>query len=1057
LLRTVLFKKALVSGIILIFIGLSILPIISGDTNRVHSSDNTILKDNLDSAGNFSIVSRPAGQNEIDQMKNRYGVFDSNRNYNVMYDGFGTGLAPPSEEEYEVMLGSLFIVDTIVSPMPLFDSYDLSTDPCFPVVGNQGNQGSCAAWAATYYANGYIQAKNNNWSFASTGDTTQLLSPAWTFNKCNDGSSGSGSFPATNGFIMREVGACRWNHMPYNVSDYISWGNESAWRDAPVYRINEVYEFEYPYNTSTVEYIKYLIRSGIPVTFCLNASSYYSFGSDDVLGSTAMVGNLDHVNTIVGYDNTKKDNETGETGAFKVVNSWGNWGPNNNGYFWITYQAFLGPWNVGPVDFFVDRYINTSPSLLAVWHLNPSPDRDATVNVSIHSNNNLLDYKDPWWDGYSQSMHPYPSFMCLDITEFYDEWSSNASDFYLSIEDSSGNNGTLTSFTIEYYSGNYTPGYPSKISIESPDTPTNTPDDVLVTFPRYIPFVYVDDDYTNTTLGWQITHFTSIQDGITAVDENGTVYVFSGTYTEPFLIPESSYVSIDKSINLIGENKTTTIINCPNQVSDYSGIRIGLNGSIDIRDVQISGFTIQGGHHPQSIGVHIQTNSTNITISDCVIHSFSEGISVESDCFDIQIRNSTFYDNSPQGGICFRQGGSHFEVTGCTLYSNSYGIVILNGFTSIDYLLYHNNFYNNAVNAYDTGTSHYWFNTLLQQGNYYDDYTGQDTDGDGIGDTPYTISGGSNQDLYPLMSLYGPPHADYIFTIDDLTVSLNASVSYDYDGYIVSYAWDFGDNTNDTGKVVNHTYAKYGTYSVVLTVTDDDGKNDTRTKMIPLNSPPMFGSIDPANGSTNQSLSFNWSIFINDPEGDLFSWIIECSNGQTSSGSNVPNGTKSLLLSGLAYLTTYTVWVNATDPSGSGLFTRRWYAFTTKELNNPPIFGTPTPTNGSTNQPLGLTWSISINDPEGNTFTWSIQCSNGQSNSGTVASNGSQTLVLSNLGYNMTYRVWVNATDPGGSGLYSRAWYVFRTRVSLPSCVWDAFSCEWFDESAVEFYVEYPY
>ena len=49
-------------------------------------------------------------------------------------------------------------------------------------------------------------------------------------------------------------------------------------------------------------------------------------------------------------------------------------------------------------------------------------------------------------------------------------------------------------------------------------------------------------------------------------------------------------------------------------------------------------------------------------------------------------------------------------------------------------------------------------------GNYWDDYTGSDCDGDGIGDTPYPISGGENQDRYPLMFLYGEEPAVNITT-----------------------------------------------------------------------------------------------------------------------------------------------------------------------------------------------------------------------------------------------------------------------------------------------------
>jgi hypothetical protein len=201
----------------------------------------------------------------------------------------------------------------------------------------------------------------------------------------------------------------------------------------------------------------------------------------------------------------------------------------------------------------------------------------------------------------------------------------------------------------------------------------------------------------------------------------------------------------------------------------------------------------------------------------------------------------------------------------------------------------------------------------------------------------------------------------------------------------------------------------------------------------PGNQPPMFGGPSPVNGSTGNPLSLTWSIPINDPEGNSFSWSIQCSNGLTNSGTGASNGTKTLVLSGLAYSTIYKVWVNATDPApGSGVYTRRWYQFTTLAQNFPPVFGSPSPGNGSTGNPLSLTWSIPMNDPEGNHFSWSIQCSNGQANSGSGASNGTKSLSLSGLAYSTTYTVWVNATDPSGSGLYTRAWFTFSTLINFP-------------------------
>ena len=56
-----------------------------------------------------------------------------------------------------------------------------------------------------------------------------------------------------------------------------------------------------------------------------------------------------------------------------------------------------------------------------------------------------------------------------------------------------------------------------------------------------------------------------------------------------------------------------------------------------------------------------------------------------------------------------------------------------------------------------------------------------------------------------------------------LTVNFNASASYDPDGMIAAYAWNFGDGTSSSGAQVSHVYSTAGTFTAELTVSDSAG------------------------------------------------------------------------------------------------------------------------------------------------------------------------------------------------------------------------------------------
>lgn len=78
-----------------------------------------------------------------------------------------------------------------------------------------------------------------------------------------------------------------------------------------------------------------------------------------------------------------------------------------------------------------------------------------------------------------------------------------------------------------------------------------------------------------------------------------------------------------------------------------------------------------------------------------------------------------------------------------------------------------------------------------------------------------------NQPPVPSFTMNGSANETIYIPINS-SVTFNASASYDPDGNITVYYWDFGDDTNETGLSLDHTYTNAGTFYVTLTVTDDD-------------------------------------------------------------------------------------------------------------------------------------------------------------------------------------------------------------------------------------------
>lgn len=224
--------------------------------------------------------------------------------------------------------------------------------------------------------------------------------------------------------------------------------------------------------------------------------------------------------------------------------------------------------------------------------------------------------------------------------------------------------------------------------------------------------IYVDDD--------GVSDYTTIQEAIDAANEGDTVHVFNGIYYENIVI--------DKGINLIGADRATTIIDGNN-----SGDVVFLSTSSNY--VNITGFTIQNsGSDMYDEGINVDSDYNNIVgniIKDCTC-----GLSLDFWAHNCLVQDNLFANN----------------VKGVSVYSvfPNNNIITLN------------NFYQNKLHAYDNSNGTWDY---LGEGNYWDDYYGEDLDGDGVGDTPYEIPGGGTQDNYPLMDPHGTPGFEIVVVI----------------------------------------------------------------------------------------------------------------------------------------------------------------------------------------------------------------------------------------------------------------------------------------------------
>ena len=209
-----------------------------------------------------------------------------------------------------------------------------------------------------------------------------------------------------------------------------------------------------------------------------------------------------------------------------------------------------------------------------------------------------------------------------------------------------------------------------------------------------------------------------------------------------------------------------------------------------------------------------------------------------------------------------------------------------------------------------------------------------------------------------------------------LLVQLSSAGSVDPDGAISGYAWSFGNGVTSTSPNPSAVYNTAGTYSVSLTVTDNDGASSVRSTTVvvsPPNAPPVpVIAATPLSGSAPMLVNVN-GAGSSDPDGSVVSYAWTFGNGQTATGA----------LASTTYATSgsYVIRLTVTDNRGTARSTTTTVVAGTTNVRPIAVISA-LPTSGPAPLLVQLRSTGSV-DPDGTIATYVWDLGNGQTATGT--------------------------------------------------------------------------
>ncbi|HOI13823.1 MAG TPA: PKD domain-containing protein, partial [Methanoculleus sp.] len=455
------------------------------------------------------------------------------------------------------------------------------------------------------------------------------------------------------------------------------------------------------------------------------------------------------------------------------------------------------------------------------------------------------------------------------------------------------------------------------------------------------------------TVGATGCDFTTVTDAINSasVVDGDTISVYNGTY---------AITGLAKSVILTGEGHDLVTFDLNN-----GGVTITGTGTI------IEGFRFTNGvlRFPSTSG-----GATDMIVRDCIFESMKNPGTASGSVVlygtnntlrGNEFRNNTVYnlvyvagtaqliENNTftntthsatlKGVIRLALGSGHVirdntftdNQMPCLLLQRAAATVYLNNFNVPDGIAPVQVQGSSAPSAFPWNTPIEYSYTYQGNaytkvlGNYWNTYTGTDADGDGIGDTPYSLV--TNQvDSAPLMApveyyigaTMAAPTADFTATPTSGDVPLAVTFTDLSTVSPTSWAWDFENDgvVDSTEQNPTHTYTTAGTYTVNLTVSNAAGSDaEVKTDYITVTGGGSGGEAPVANFTADVTsgkapLTVNFTDL---STGYPTSWLWDFGDGTNATEQNPQHV--------YTVVGTYNVSLTATNADGSTTATKNGY------------------------------------------------------------------------------------------------------------------------------------